>query len=451
MKLAVIAFAVALSGAAQAFAQTIPEVRGTPNGLFGNDITPAPSRQEANVSLILSSGFDAAVSGRQAVARQYFDPQSTAHANVVTGTGDYTWQGRTLTFRIAAASVGRHSRDTAEITPLNQSAAASVTSRLPWRSELRFEQQNGFSPSFVYNPFPEGEADQESSGTGGDIAIPTVAPPFRNGNIEAYTSMSHLTLRHDVSRRTNVSIQAERSQSEYRGTEVPQPGIVAYAVTGLVGYRTTRNTRATVQYLARSGNFPYSGGPVTTAIATESGLEIGGSYTPRLSPNRRLMFDAGIGSSLVDAPDASGDPDRRVRSYRVVGQFGAAYSLKAWEGTVRYRQGVEYLYGLTQPAAIRGFTLRLDGTITRRLDLLTSAAYTIGESVMNSTGPTFDTYTSSARLRYAFNRQIAMFGEYLYYYYYFSESSPLVPGIPRRLERNGIRGGVMVLLPVLGR
>jgi hypothetical protein len=66
-------------------------------------------------------------------------------------------------------------------------------------------------------------------------------------------------------------------------------------------------------------------------------------------------------------------------------------------------------------------------------------------------GPTFDTYTSDTRVRISLGQVLATYVEYLYYLYDFRRYAPLVPGMPPALERNGVRVGLTLVVPTLGR
>ena len=65
---------------------------------------------------------------------------------------------------------------------------------------------------------------------------------------------------------------------------------------------------------------------------------------------------------------------------------------------------------------------------------------------------TFDSYVGSVRLRYGLTRIAAPFVEYLYYFYDFRGGAQQLPAdVPSRLERNGIRAGLTLWIPLLRR
>ena len=103
------------------------------------------------------------------------------------------------------------------------------------------------------------------------------------------------------------------------------------------------------------------------------------------------------------------------------------------------------------PVFADGTTVSLAGMLSRRVDILVSAGYSSGESLVNRDGLLFDTYTGNLRLRYAMTRSLATTVEYLYYYYEFLGTMRLAEGIPQGVERNGVRAGLTLWMPALRR
>lgn len=100
------------------------------------------------------------------------------------------------------------------------------------------------------------------------------------------------------------------------------------------------------------------------------------------------------------------------------------------------------------PVLANAASTDVHGFLNRRTDLMVSAAYTTGELALTGTPPPYSTYTGLARLRFAFARHLAVFGEYLYYYYEFNRDFPLPPNVAPTLTRNGVRAGVTLWVPV---
>jgi hypothetical protein len=139
------------------------------------------------------------------------------------------------------------------------------------------------------------------------------------------------------------------------------------------------------------------------------------------------------------------------RRYLVDGEasFGYQFS-RGWQTRAMYRRGVEYVPALTAPVNTDAVSLNLEGTIGRRLDLTMSGGYSNGESIFQNAS-SFDTYNGDIRLRYALNRTLAAYVQYIHYVYDFGGNTQLAPGLMPRLERNAVRVGVMVWVPVVRR
>jgi hypothetical protein len=96
-------------------------------------------------------------------------------------------------------------------------------------------------------------------------------------------------------------------------------------------------------------------------------------------------------------------------------------------------------------------TARLDGLLARRVDVRLSAAYSAGESALGGIASLFNTYTANVRLRYGLTRTLAASVEYLYFFYDSRGTQALVPGLPPRFERNGVRAGLTLRVPAVGK
>jgi hypothetical protein len=137
--------------------------------------------------------------------------------------------------------------------------------------------------------------------------------------------------------------------------------------------------------------------------------------------------------------------------YKVLGDFAFRYQFrKSWETRASYRRGLEYVPELSAPVYTDGFSAVIGGLFNPRMDFSATAGYSTGESAVLRSASAFDTYTASARVRHAVTRTLAAYVEYLYYYYDFGRTQ-LPLGVPSTMERNGIRIGITVWVPVIGR
>jgi hypothetical protein len=153
------------------------------------------------------------------------------------------------------------------------------------------------------------------------------------------------------------------------------------------------------------------------------------------------------------APDPSPDPARvSGGQLQATGEATFGYQInRTWTTNVSYRRSLEYVPELSRPVVTDGFAAGVQGMFTRRLDFSGGVGYSSGASAGTRSEAQFDTYTGAGRLRFAFTPRLAAYVEYVYYYYDFSRAASLAPGLPPALERNGVRGGLTVLLPAVGR
>ena len=87
--------------------------------------------------------------------------------------------------------------------------------------------------------------------------------------------------------------------------------------------------------------------------------------------------------------------------------------------------------------------------MTRRVDLEVNANYITGTDGLGQGSARFSSYSGSARVRRAFTRTLAGYVQYLFYHYNFDEAADRPVGLPRTFNRNGVRVGLSMWLPVL--
>ena len=117
-----------------------------------------------------------------------------------------------------------------------------------------------------------------------------------------------------------------------------------------------------------------------------------------------------------------------------------------------YRRGLEYVPGL-RAAGVRR---RVHGCRRRPAQPPVGRCwrrprYSDGESALSRERRTFDTYTGNVDVRYALTPAWAVYVEYLYYYYDFRGTAHCRPVFRPSLERNGVRVGLTLWVPVTRR
>jgi hypothetical protein len=180
---------------------------------------------------------------------------------------------------------------------------------------------------------------------------------------------------------------------------------------------------------------------------TEHRINLGGEYSRALSASRRATFRFDLGPSLMDGSLVARETLGTDRVRRLQGSIAADYQFRrTWRASASYQRGAEYVAVLTVPVFADSARADLSGLIGRRVDVSLSAAYADGESALLSRGQ-LESYTGTARARFALTRTFALYTEY-FYYFYDLRGSQLAPELPRTYEQHGIRAGFMLWVPV---
>ena len=184
--------------------------------------------------------------------------------------------------------------------------------------------------------------------------------------------------------------------------------------------------------------------------ATDHGVDVGIDYSRKLSATRRMILGFSVGSSRMSTPTTAASETAGSRFVQMTGDVAIDYQFStSWAVRGRYRRGLEYIAPLGEPVLADGFTAELSGVLTSRLDVLATTRYSSGASALNRASQRFDTYGTEFRIRYALSRSWAVYGQYLYYFYDFQQGTPLPPGMPPGLERNGLRAGLTLWVPAV--
>jgi hypothetical protein len=222
----------------------------------------------------------------------------------------------------------------------------------------------------------------------------------------------------------------------------------SYGVGGRYGYNVTRNATLHFGYVYRGGQYSYSPGQ---SAAVVHDIDAGIDYHRPLSLSRRTRFDFSVGSTIVTNPET--ETTRTERVFRVVGTAALSHDMgRTWRAKITYNRGAGFAGGLNQPVFSDAAIGSLEGFFSRRIDFSTQAGFSFGSGAERSNlDRDFRTYTATARLRAALTPILALFGEYLYYNYDFGPDVGIVSGVPLKLDRNSVRLGITVWLPLVRR
>jgi hypothetical protein len=260
----------------------------------------------------------------------------------------------------------------------------------------------------------------------------------------AYSSISEVGVTHQLNSRTDVA-------TFYSGhfTDFPREPQLNWA-TQSVGARASRQVAPNIALVA---------GYVFTRHLSEDqpipfdrhDVDLGVDYGQTLNVTRRTTFGFRTGSSMTTRRDRPAGADGRETYLRVIGAADLNHRMgRTWQAHLGYERGFQYIVGIPEPFASDAVSAALGGYLTDRLHFEMASSYTQGGLRYSTEGRGYNVYDASALLQYPVTQRLALDLNYLYVKY-LPQGGLLLPGIPEAFERNAVRVGLSVWVPLLGR
>ncbi|MEO5739766.1 MAG: hypothetical protein ABIS29_04135 [Vicinamibacterales bacterium] len=421
--------------------------RGPSGGLFGATRPDVEGADRLNFTFDVAEGFESDVPSEQGVAVVGGGLGTGGFSTLFGGSSTYARRGRRLQLAASASTAFKYYQRIERLDPLSHGASIGLGLRLPKQGKFEITQAAAYSPSYLYQLFPQVNAPELG-------ALIPLNPDYQIDQRNSSSYSTRAAVNYGAQRGTQFSTFGEYTVTAYQNEAARED---AAAVAGLetrsIGTRLSRaiTSRASFasEYRYRTGEFEFKGS------SQEHEARIGVEYSPPLSASRRLTIRLNAAPAWLKFPAAAlatvvtATTDQYL--FRLQGDGYVSYPFRRnWLAAAAYDRGVQYLVGLPEPLLSDSVRAQLTGLISRRVDLSASAAYFTAESGIPGSSQNLDTYTGTVKIRYAFTRSVAMYSEYLYYYYDQGQSS-LVPGLPSVFEQHGIRVGVALFTTVLGR
>jgi hypothetical protein len=424
--------AVSLAVATPALGQgtTAPRTTG---GLFGATRSDVGDRNRMNVTIALSEAFDTELPADLRQGLPQDSRQSGGLSTMLTGTVAYAHNRRRAQLAGNVETAFRYYDRLHLVDAVGHSAGLGANIRLPGTATFRLDQSAAYSPSYLYALFPPTAVPSL-----GD-AIP-VAPDYRVVEAESYRYKSELAFAVGSARGTRLSVSGAYDRTEFSKWPTSRPRLETYGGRAKLNRAVRRNLGLSVEYEYRTGQF----GVVQSGSTTEEHrLALGADYTRPFSGGRRLNLRGNVAPSMMQIPpDASSELTGSL--YRVQGEGSVEYAFRrTWRISSSVRRVSEYHAVLAEPVFSDTGNLALRGQLTRRIDVEATAAYTSGASAVNPERR-LESYMGNWRLRFAINRSLAAYGEYLYYYYDLRRFQQRDLGLPGVFDQQGVRIGVML-------
>ena len=368
------------------------------------------------------------------------DLQSGGFSTLFLGSADYSHNARRVQFAASGSTAYRHYQRLGRFEPVSHTAGVGATFVLPKRGSLQINQSAAYSPSYFYSLFPT-----NALFTPGET-IPA-DPDYRINESASQSYATNLNLGFSTSRESRVAFTADYQHTRFDRETSSQFDNTFYTMGANFSRPLSRNVSMTASYQYRTAE--YRADQLTREHSGSAGVR----YSRPLSRSRRVTYHLDVSPSSLNIPEATlreiaeREGTQVVlddRSFRFQVEGGVDYDFRPnWTFSGSYRRGVEYLAILTEPVFVDAARIGLNGLITQRLDLSSSAGYATGESTIATTGDGLKTYTGNIRLRYAINRPFAVYSEYVYYQYDLRDQAQIGPALPSAFKQQVIRIGVM--------
>ena len=171
---------------------------------------------------------------------------------------------------------------------------------------------------------------------------------------------------------------------------------------------------------------------------------------PRLSRRRRLTLSLGGGAAYVEAISSAGDP---YQFWTPIASATATLDLTpSWNLEGTYRRSFSVLQSVTSDLYTTDTVeLTTGGLLTPRTDLRFFGTFANGLTPRASgIADDFRIYGASAQLRFALSSTMAATVAYYYYKHRYSNPAALPTGFPAEYDRNALRVGLTVWVPLAG-
>lgn len=418
-------------------------------GLFGGYSTNPASRQQLDANVAVMGGYDDNVLAGAQGGGGGGNPalrESGTFAGM-TGRLSYARQFRSSDLGASLGSSMRYFPDLDDFTANTTFAAVSYGMALGRRSNVRLLQSASYSPNYrlrlvstgsVVDPIFTDDLDQpidEAIPIDDDLAVSSRETLLYRSGVQFSRQLTRLT-----------SLQAGYGYRSARFGEGEAEESTGWHQVGIsVNRRLSQYSSAHAGYGYRTGRFIGEDG---SRVGTHN-INIGATYDRAftIAPRTTVGFSTG---STVLARDSPGADEGRDYLFRLlvngdlVREFG-----RSWRAQVAYRRGVAYNEGFEEPIFADTVSAAVGGYWGRRTNVALTSSYSNGKLGFSGSGRAYDTWVTSAVLQYAVTSNTAAFVQYLYYTYDFDQSVTLPEGVAPMLERQGVRAGLSLWVPLL--
>jgi hypothetical protein len=397
-------------------------------GLFGSGRS---GNQTFDISALLVGAFeDNVVPGTDSGA-EILDgiSQPGGSYNGLSTSAAYARRFRRVSIGASGGSALRRYPVASESGGMQHGVAAGIGLQLG-TAQLGLSQRLRYSPYYSITTTPQLFAPELA-------AVPAISDTaVLSRDSRSYGSSATLT--QAIGRRLTLEFAASMDRTEFLQDST---GLRTQSAQGRGTYGLSRDIGLVLGYRYQQAKYQLS--TASARVTTLNGIDIGIDYHRALSLSRKTTIAFTTGTVAVR--DLSGDTQ-----YRLVGTARLNRAIaRSWHATAAYNRGVEFIEGFHEPFFADTAAVDFGGSFNRRVELSLNGVYSFGEIGLSQGGGGTVSYNGSARVRAALSRVMAVFSEYHIYRYRFDQGGVLPTGLLPRLDRQGVRVGLELWLPLI--
>ncbi|HET7218503.1 MAG TPA: hypothetical protein VFJ02_10670 [Vicinamibacterales bacterium] len=412
-------------------------------GLFGGGPPPDPNRTRHELTFTASilGGYDDYVTPTAIGDEPAPDIQNGFSTNASAAL-EYFYGRAARSFSADLQAISNAYYSSGVSPTLGADMTLAYSSDVGRRGHFGVTQDLSYEPTLVLGAFAPLAADVESS------ALPETGTGVQSGFVDqrSWSAITTVTAERRWTPRRTTSANASYSQRTYLDALGFDSTTISADVRQTAGLSRTTSLDASYRY-ADTDLERATGG---TLPLTDHTVEVGLSYSKRLSPTRQIQLSGGGGASYIKTESETdfSPLDYWTPSGHATVRIDVG---RSWAVGADYRRAVSVLQGLTlQSFPTNAVSVRVDGTMSRRIEVAASTAYSTGQSGAGETGGDFRAYSGDVQLRFALARCCATSVTYDYYIYRLNDIPDVPSGIPSNYDRNAIRVGFTLWLPLYG-
>jgi hypothetical protein len=329
----------------------------------------------------------------------------------------------------------RRQQSDSTLTATSHMAVAELGMQVGTHTDLTVSQSAGYSP---FHHFRTLEA------TGGALENLSVGTQdFFLVSRGAFSYISEVGVAHQLDSRTELATFYSGHFTDF--SESPQLNWATQSVGARASRQVAPNLAlvagyAFTRHLSQDQAVPFD----------RHDIDLGVDYGQSLNVTRRTTFGFRTGSSMTTRRDQPTGTNGRASYLRLIGAADLNHRIgRTWQAHLGYERGFQYIVGIAEPFASDAVTAAVGGYLTNRLHFEMASSYTQGGLRYSTEGRGYNVYDASALLQFPISQRFAVDVNYLYVKY-LPQGGLFLPGIVTQFERNAVRVGLSVWVPLLG-